>query len=552
MNDDKAVKAGLAIERLLRFGVQRGLIETLDVVPTRNALLDLFGLAEPYGGDVPEERLDSPVEVLAELLDAAAGTALLPEDTMTYRDLLDARIMGLLMPRQSEVAGRFWSTAKTQGVEAATEAFYRMSIDSHYIMMDRVQRNQMWLAATEYGELEITVNLSKPEKDPREIALLKTVQSSKYPKCLLCLENVGYAGRLNHPARQNHRVVPLKLDGETWYLQYSPYVYYNEHSIIFCERHVPMATTPATFERLLDFVEQFPHYFVGSNADLPIVGGSILDHDHFQGGRHAFPMEKAPVETQLSHPDYPNVRAGIVKWPMSVLRLSSHNKQQLLKMAISVLAAWREYSDAEADVLAYSGETPHNTITPIARSNSRGEYELDLVLRNNRTSAEYPDGIFHPHRELHHIKKENIGLIEVMGLAVLPGRLKGELEAIADVLTGAAALGGGASAAGAGGADASGTGSATGGSLSPGQAASAGSVAAALADAAHPLHKHAAWIEALVSRYGTALSPAEAAQVLQREVGAKFLNVLEHAGVYKRDERGQAAFRRFAATLGLK
>jgi UDPglucose--hexose-1-phosphate uridylyltransferase len=288
-----------------------------------------------------------------------------------------------------------------------------------------------------------------------------------------------------------------------------------------------MATTPATFERLLDFVEQFPHYFVGSNADLPIVGGSILDHDHFQGGRHAFPMEKAPVETTLSHPDYPSVRAGIVKWPMSVLRLASHNKQQLLKLATAALAAWREYSDAEAEVLAYSGETPHNTITPIARSNARGEYELDLVLRNNRTSAEHPDGIFHPHQELHHIKKENIGLIEVMGLAVLPGRLKGELETIADVLTGAAALG-------AGGTDAT-------------QGGNAG-----LADPTHPLHKHAAWIEALVSRYGTALSPAEAAEVLQQEVGAKFLSVLEHAGVYKRDERGRTAFRRFAAALGLK
>jgi UDPglucose--hexose-1-phosphate uridylyltransferase len=528
-------KAGLAIERLLRFGVQRGLIGELDVVPARNALLDLFGLVEPYAGEAPAEQLDSSDEPLRELLDAAVGTPLLPDDHTTYRDLLDARIMGLLMPRQSEVANRFWETAKSRSVEAATEDFYRLSIDSRYIRMDRIRNNLYWLAATAYGDLEITVNLSKPEKDPKEIALLKTMQSSRYPKCLLCLENVGYAGRPDHPARQNHRVIPLELDGETWYFQYSPYVYYNEHSIIFCKDHTPMKMTPETFRRLLDFVGQFPHYFIGSNADLPIVGGSILDHDHFQGGRHVFPMEKAPIETTLTHPDYPDVKAGIVKWPMSVLRLSSHNRRHLLELATAVLEAWKGYSDVEAEVLAYTeadgagsagggtapGRVPHNTITPIARKNARGEFELDLVLRNNRTSAEHPDGIFHPHRELHHIKKENIGLIEVMGLAVLPGRLKSELEAIAALLAGESAPGGGAAAD-------------------------------AAADASHPLHKHAAWIEALIRRYGTKLSKEEAEAVLRQEVGAKFLNVLEHAGVYKRDERGRAAFRRFAAVVGLE
>ncbi|KIL39727.1 galactose-1-phosphate uridylyltransferase [Gordoniibacillus kamchatkensis] len=539
-------KAGLAIERLLRFGEQRGLIGALDVIPVRNVLLDLFGLVEPYSGSVPAEQLDSPVEPLLELLDAAVGTPLLPDDTTTYRDLLDARIMGLLMPRQSEVAARFWHTAKSRGAGAATDDFYRLSIDSHYIMMDRVRRNQYWLASTAYGDLEITVNLSKPEKDPKEIALLKNVQSSRYPKCLLCLENVGYAGRLNHPARQNHRVIPLELDGDTWYLQYSPYVYYNEHCIVFCERHVPMRTTPETFRRLLDFAGQFPHYFVGSNADLPIVGGSILDHDHFQGGRHVFPMEKAPVETVLSHPDYPGVKAGIVKWPMSVLRLSSHDKDSLLRLATAVLEAWKGYSDAEAEVLAYSpaagesgaaasGGVPHNTITPIARHNAQGELELDLVLRNNRTSEEHPDGIFHPHRELHHIKKENIGLIEVMGLAVLPGRLKGELEAIAAILTGAVPEV--AEAADA--------------LKETAASPQEGIVAGLMRDTAHPLHKHAAWVGELIARYGTKLSAAEAEAALQQEVGAKFLNVLEHAGVYKRDERGQAAFRRFAASVGL-
>lgn len=517
-------KAGRAIERLLRFGEQRGLIGAPDVIPVRNALLDLFGLAEPYPGSVPAERLDSPAEPLQELLDAAAGTPLLPDDSATRRDLLDARIMGLFMPRQSEVAARFWHTAKERGVEAATDDFYRMSIDSHYIMMDRVRRNQYWLAATEYGDLEITVNLSKPEKDPREIALLKTVRPSGYPKCLLCLENVGYAGRLNHPARQNHRVIPVELDGDSWYLQFSPYVYYNEHCIVFCGRHEPMRTTPETLRRLLDFAGQFPHYFIGSNADLPIVGGSILDHDHFQGGRHRFPMEKAPVEAVFGHPGYPDVKAGIVRWPMSVLRLSGGSKESLLGLASEVLKSWRNYSDPEAEVLACSpgkngGEDkiPHNTITPIARHNARGELELDLVLRNNRTSEEHPEGIFHPHRELHHIKKENIGLIEVMGLAVLPGRLKDELEAIASLLAGAAL---------------------------PALIANAGPD--------HPLHKHAAWIDSLTEKYGSSLSCEQAGEVLRQEVGAKFLNVLEHAGVYKRNEQGQRAFRRFLAALGMK
>jgi UDPglucose--hexose-1-phosphate uridylyltransferase len=510
-------KAGLAVERLLQFALERGLVGSLDVVPARNALLDLLRLEEPFGGQVPEEQLDSPVEVLQELLDYAAEAGLLEADTLTHRELFDARIMGLLMPRESEVAARFWSTAKQRSVEEATSDFYRMSIDSHYIQMDRIRRNQYWLAKTDYGDLEITVNLSKPEKDPKEIALLKTVQSSHYPKCLLCYENVGYAGRLNHPARQNHRVIPVQLDGDSWFFQYSPYVYYNEHCIVFYKDHIPMRTTPATFERLLDFIEQFPHYFVGSNADLPIVGGSILDHDHFQGGRHKFPMEKAAVEATFSHPDYPSVKAGIVKWPMSVLRLSSHNKQQLLKLATAVLHGWQEYSDAEAEVLAFTDGTPHNTITPIARNNARGEYEIDLVLRNNRTSAEHPDGIFHPHRELHHIKKENIGLIEVMGLAVLPGRLKNELEAIADVLTGA---------------------------VTP--------AASGAADETHPLHKHAAWIDAMTSRYGTAMGRAEAEEALQQEVGTKFLNVLEHAGVYKRNPQGQEAFCRFLAAIGLR
>ena len=356
----------------------------------------------------------------------------------------------------------------------------------------------------------MTINLSKPEKDPKEIALLKTLPPSRYPNCLLCKENVGYAGRPDHPARQNLRVLPLKLNGEDWFFQYSPYVYYNEHSIVFNARHVPMVISDDTFKRLIDFVDRFPHYFIGSNADLPIVGGSILNHDHFQAGRHTFPMEKAETEADFRHPAYPGLAFGIVRWPMAVLRLRGARKDELLEAASMLLAAWRSYSDPAADILAHteqpSGErTPHNTITPIARRKSDGGYELDLVLRNNRTSEEHPDGIFHPHRHLHHIKKENIGLIEVMGLAVLPGRLKAELASLAGCLTGETPY-------------------------DP----------AELADAAHPLRPHADWLASLVQTHGTSLS-ADDARALLRD-----------AGVFKRDEAGRAAFGAFAASVGLR
>ncbi|UJF33566.1 UDP-glucose--hexose-1-phosphate uridylyltransferase [Paenibacillus hexagrammi] len=520
-NGQTPPRAALTIERLLQFARQQGLIEALDVYTSRNALLDLFGLAEPYAGEVPAEQLESPVELLELLLDDAYEAGLLEDNITTYRDLLDAKIMGLLLPRPSEVVHQFWNTAKLQNVEAATDFFYKMSIDSNYIRMDRIRKNAYWLAGTEYGDLEITVNLSKPEKDPKEIALLKTLPQSSYPKCLLCADNLGYAGRVDHPARQNLRVIPLRLDEENWYFQYSPYVYYNEHSIIFHEKHIPMKTTAQTFQRLLDFIDQFPHYFIGSNADLPIVGGSILNHDHFQGGRHQFPMEKAPSEAVFTHGGFPNVKAAIVKWPMTVIRLSSHNKQTLQKLASKLLDDWRAYSDAEADVLAFSKkdgqQIPHNTITPIARNNARGEYELDLVLRNNRTSSEHPDGIFHPHQHLHHIKKENIGLIEVMGLAVLPGRLQQELAQIAQLLAGEAELG-----------------------------------REIREDAEHPLHKHAAWIETLIAKHGSAMTAAAADAALQEEVGAKFLEVLLDAGVFKRTEAGQQAFRRFLASAGFE
>ncbi|WP_058303510.1 UDP-glucose--hexose-1-phosphate uridylyltransferase [Gorillibacterium timonense] len=507
----------LEIARLLQFGVQRGFLGEGDEIVAQNALLDLLQVDEPYAGEIPDERLTAPVSILEHILDYAAEQGILPENNTTQRDLLDARIMGLLLPRQSEVAKTFRQLA-AQAPEKATDWFYQLSTDSNYIRMDRIRKNEMWLAPTEYGDLEITVNLSKPEKDPKEIAAERNAPQSRYPKCLLCLENIGYAGRLNHPARQNHRVIPLGLNGEPWFLQYSPYIYYNEHCIVFSREHVPMKVSRNSFVRLLSFVGQMPHYFIGSNADLPIVGGSILSHDHFQGGRHVFPMEKAPVESSFQHNDYPGVSIGIVKWPMSVIRISGDNPDHLIELADTLLTLWRAYSDPQADVLAFSrsdeGEVLHNTITPIARRNLKGEYELDLVLRNNRTTEEHPLGLFHPHADLHHIKKENIGLIEVMGLAVLPGRLKDEIEAIAEWLVEASQL----------------------------------SAAPAIAEGS-PLAKHAEWMEQLRKEYKS-LTKEQALEAVRREVGSKFARVLLDAGVYKRDNSGRAGFSRFMEHAG--
>jgi UDPglucose--hexose-1-phosphate uridylyltransferase len=510
----------LNIAKLVQFALNHRLLEHWDVVPATNALLDLLGVAEPYSGELLELNEKSVADILTPILDYAAAQGILEENNTTQRDLLDAKIMGLLMPRQSEVIRKF-RTDEQETIQKATDAYYQLSIDSNYIRMDRIAKNQYWLTATEYGSLEITVNLSKPEKDPKEIALERSLPQSSYPKCLLCYENVGYAGRLNHPARQNHRVIPLQLDGSTWFLQYSPYVYYNEHSIIFCEQHTPMKISQHSFKRLLDFVGQFPHYFIGSNADLPIVGGSILNHDHFQGGRHSFPMEKAEVSVSFSIPEYPQVKIGIVKWPMSVIRISSMNPQDLILLATNIFEVWQGYSDLTAEIQSQSLVDgvliPHNTVTPIARMNANNEYELDLVLRNNRTTDEHPFGIFHPHEPLHHIKKENIGLIEVMGLAVLPGRLQNEMQQIEQILTGEL-------------------------NFDP----------SIMDDTQHNLYKHTAWIQELIQKYGISHS-RESAQVLVRnEVGNKFLAVLTDAGVYKNNPSGISAFRRFMLQLGCK
>ena len=490
-----------AIEDLLGYALRTGLIEECDGTWAANRLLLTLGLES---WEPPQAVRERPLEdILKELLDDAAARGVIQND-ITSRDLFDTELMGILTPRPAQVISEFRRLYQTDP-KAATDWFYRFCQDTDYIRRYRVARDRKWKAATPYGELDITINLSKPEKDPKAIAAAKTAPQRGYPKCLLCRENEGYAGRLNHPARQNHRIIPITINQEDWFLQYSPYVYYNEHCIVLNGRHAPMKIDGATFRQLLDFIRQFPHYFVGSNADLPIVGGSILSHDHFQGGRYAFAMEKAPVEQHVTFRGFADVEAGIVKWPMSVLRLRCVDDRRLVELADRILAAWRGYTDEAAFVFAETDGEPHNTITPIARMRA-GQFELDLVLRNNITTEEFPLGVFHPHQELHHIKKENIGLIEVMGLAVLPARLKGELKELADVLVSGGDLRGSESIA-----------------------------------------KHADWAEELKTRYTFTADNVEG--ILQDEVGKVFARVLEDAGVYKCTPEGRAAFETFIASV---
>jgi UDPglucose--hexose-1-phosphate uridylyltransferase len=509
----------IAIGRLVRFALERGLIEPTDEDYSRNQLLEMFGFSEPYLGEKAPEQLEGPQPALDVLIDYGFSIGLIPENTDTYRDLLDAKIMGNLMARPSDVFREFNNLAHARGIEAATDRFYQLSIDTNYIRMDRVNKNVYWEHESEYGVIEMTINLSKPEKSPKEIAMAKLLPPPIYPKCQLCRENVGYAGRVNHPARQNLRVIPLMLNGEPWLFQYSPYVYYNEHCIVFNHEHVPMKLTKDSLRRLLEFVDLYPHYFIGSNADLPIVGGSILTHDHFQGGRHTFPIQNAPKEAVFSHPDYAGATVSIVKWPMSVLRLTGKDRDVLLELADMIYESWKQYSDPATDIVAFSRDNgekvPHNTVTPIVHRTPDGSYEMDLVLRNNRTSSEYPAGIFHPHEEMHHIKKENIGLIEVMGLAILPGRLKEELDLTADILAGDTGL-----------------------------------YESLLQQEDHALKAHKPWITELVTKYGTDQSKEEAWKLVQSEVGGIFVEILGHAGVYKRTEAGQEAFRRFVSHIG--
>ncbi len=488
------------VEVLLQYGVERGLLDPRDVVFTRNQILDLMGLD---GYDAKEVKTaEEPLEaVLAVLLDDAAARGVLEEDTVTYRDLFDTRLMGLLTPKPSFVIDRFRALYQ-RAPEEATDFFYRFSQDTDYIRRYRVEKDLKWQTKTKYGTLEITINLSKPEKDPKAIAAAKTAPPAVYPKCALCRENEGFAGSIRTAARENHRVIPLTLHGEEWSFQYSPYVYYNEHCILLNNRHQPMQIDEQTFEKLLDFLELFPHYMVGSNADLPIVGGSILSHEHYQGGRFTFPMEKALVACRYHFPDFPEVDAGIVAWPLAVLRLQSADRLALTRLAGKVLSAWRGYTDQEAFILAETDGEPHNTITPIARMRD-GRYELDLVLRNNMTTPLHPLGVYHPHEELHHIKKENIGLIEVMGLAVLPARLKEEMELLTQQMLAGEDL------------------------LKQEKTA-----------------KHAAWAQDILARYPE-FSAQNAMEILFEEIGQVFCKVLEHAGVYKMTQEGQTAFLRF-------
>ena len=492
-----------AVSKLVKYCMDTGLIEECERNWAINSVLDVLKLDDYTDTDPGEEKLVLS-DILKELLDDAARRGVLEHDSVVYRDMLDTELMGRLTPRPAEVIRRF-QLLYSQSPSAATDWYYGFSQDTNYIRRDRIARDVQWKAETEYGELDITINLSKPEKDPKAIAAARTAVVSSYPKCQLCAENEGYAGRVDHPARQNHRMIPITINGSPWYLQYSPYVYYNEHCICLNREHVPMKVDRACFDKLLDFVTQFPHYFVGSNADLPIVGGSILAHDHFQGGRYTFAMEKAEVESEFTFEGYEDIRAGIVKWPMSVVRITGPDRTRLAELAERILNRWRGYSDESVMIFSETDGVPHNTITPIARR--RGDlYELDLVLRNNLTTEEHPLGLFHPHAELHHIKKENIGLIEVMGLAVLPARLKKELAAVADALV-------------------------SGEDLRNDELTA----------------KHADWAEELKKRYSFTDENAEG--ILQKEVGIVFSKVLEHAGVFKRDDHGKDAFMRFLAKV---
>lgn len=491
------------IRKLVQYGIEAGLVPACEKIYTTNLLLDLFHEDNFEDSDEVYENINLE-EVLKNLLDEAVSRGII-EDSITYRDLFDTKIMNCLMPRPAQVQKEFWGLYEKSPQEA-TDYFYKLSQDSDYIRRYRVCKDQKWKVDSPYGEIDITINLSKPEKDPKAIAAAKNAKASSYPKCLLCVENEGYAGRVNHPARENHRIIPITVNDSPWGFQYSPYVYYNEHCIVFNSKHTPMKIERATFVKLFDFVKLFPHYFLGSNADLPIVGGSILSHDHFQGGHYTFAMAKAPIEKQVTIPGYEDVEAGIVKWPLSVLRIRHKDEKRLIDLATHVLEVWRGYTDESAYVFAETDGEPHNTITPIARKN--GEvFELDLTLRNNITTEEHPLGLYHPHAQYHHIKKENIGLIEVMGLAVLPARLKEEMELLEEYILEKKDI-----------------------------------------RSCEAIEKHADWVEEFLPSYQD-VNKENIKEILQKEVGIVFTKVLEDAGVYKCTEKGREDFMRFVSCL---
>ena len=492
-----------SIKKLVQYGIDTGLTPESERIYTTNLLLDLF--KEDDYEDVDCSLDDIVLEnVLKDLLDEAVKREIIT-DSITYRDLFDTKIMNCLVPRPAQVQREFWEKYDVSP-EAATDYYYKLSQDSDYIRRYRIKKDRKWTVETEYGTLDITINLSKPEKDPKAIAAAGKAKSSAYPKCQLCMENEGYAGRANHPARENHRIIPITIQGKKWGFQYSPYVYYNEHCIVFNGEHIPMKIDRSAFAKLFDFIKLFPHYFLGSNADLPIVGGSILSHDHFQGGNYTFAMAKAPVIENFSVAGYEDVTAGIVKWPLSVIRLQGKDVERIIDLAEHILNKWRGYTDEAAFIFAETDGTPHNTITPIARRRD-GLYELDLTLRNNITTEEHPLGVYHPHAKLHHIKKENIGLIEVMGLAVLPARLKGEMELLKEYILEGKDI-----------------------------------------RSNEQIAKHADWVDEFLPSYPE-INESNVEEILEQEVGKVFCQVLEDAGVYKCTPEGLEAFHRFISVL---
>ena len=489
------------ISELVSYGMLNGLITEDDKVYVINRLLELFDKKDFVWSD---EQVRPIHLILEDMMNYAIEQGIMEDDTITTKDLFDTKIMGLITPMPSQVREKF-QRLYSESPKLATDYYYKFSQDTNYIRRDRIEKDEKWTTDTEYGQIDITINLSKPEKDPRDIAKAATVKKNEYPKCLLCEENEGYAGHISHPARQNHRIIPVKLADSDYYFQYSPYVYYNEHCIVFNKEHTPMKIDKAVFVKLLDFVKQFPHYIVGSNADLPIVGGSILSHDHFQGGSYTFAMAKAPYEYMFQIKGYEDVTSGIVKWPMSVIRLQSREPERIVELSDYILNAWRNYTDEDAFIFSETDGEPHNTITPIARMNGN-LYEMDLVLRNNITTEASPWGVYHPEEKLHHIKKENIGLIEVMGLAVLPARLKKEM-------------------------------------ITLGEAIVEGKDIRIIEE----IEKHADWVDEWRNNYD--ITAENVNQILKDEIAKVFVKVLECAGVYKHTEEGQNAFKRFIASL---
>ncbi len=492
-----------SIKKLVQYGIDTGLTPETERIYTTNLLLDLFKEDSYEDAELSSDEIVLE-DVLKDLLDEAVSRGII-EDSIAYRDLFDTKLMNCLVPRPAQIQSEFWKKYGTSP-ETATDYYYKLSQDSDYIRRYRIKRDRKWTVDTKYGTLDVTINLSKPEKDPKAIAAAGKTKSSSYPKCQLCMENEGYAGRLDHPARENHRIIPITIQGKKWGFQYSPYVYYNEHCIVFNGEHIPMKIDRNAFAKLFDFIKLFPHYFLGSNADLPIVGGSILSHDHFQGGNYTFAMAKAPVIEEFTVKGYEDVSAGIVKWPLSVIRLRGEDTERIIDLADHILKTWRSYTDEDAFIFAETDGVPHNTITPIARMKD-GMYELDLTLRNNITTEEHPLGVYHPHAKLHHIKKENIGLIEVMGLAVLPARLKGEMELLKEYILEGKDI-----------------------------------------RSNEQIAKHADWADEFLPAY-TDVSADNIGHILEQEVGKVFCQVLEDAGVYKCTEDGMKKFRRFIQVL---